>query len=144
MTSEHERLVRETYAIVEARATEAAGLFYARLFSLDPSTRRLFEGVEMEQQGRKFVAMLGSIVRVLDQPPQLVGDVAALGRRHAHLHTTREQFESVGAALLWTLEQVLGDAHTPDVREAWSDAYALIAGVMQRATALRPAPESRP
>ena len=36
----------------------------------------------------------------------------------------------VGAALLWTLEQGLGDAWTPDVAEAWTAAYATLSGFM--------------
>ena len=49
------------------------------------------------------------------------------------LHETRGQPLSVGAALLWTLEQGLGSGWTPEVKAAWSDAYALLADVMQAA-----------
>jgi hypothetical protein len=41
-----------------------------------------------------------------------------------------EHFEVGGAALLWTLEQGLGEAFTPDVREAWVEAWNIVAGAM--------------
>jgi hemoglobin-like flavoprotein len=69
------------------------------------------------------------------QPAELVSEVAALGRRHAHYGVKDGDYESVGAALLWTLEQVLGEAFTPGMREAWSEAYLLVATVMRRAAA---------
>jgi nitric oxide dioxygenase len=36
----------------------------------------------------------------------------------------------VGETLLWTLEQGLGEAFTPEVKEAWTEAYALLSGAM--------------
>ena len=47
----------------------------------------------------------------------------ALGRRHAGYGVRPEHYDTVGAALLWTLEQGLGDAFTDDVRAAWAEAY---------------------
>lgn len=133
MTPEAERLVRETYAELEAESMAAAQVFYARLFELDPSARALFDSVDMKAQGAKFVAMLGSIIRSLGRAPTLVGQVAALGRRHAHYAVSGEHYESVGAALIWTIEKVLGQRCTPEVRIAWTEAYALVAAVMRRA-----------
>ena len=39
------------------------------------------------------------------------------------------------SALIWTLEQGLGPDFTPEVREAWTATYALVAGSMKRAAA---------
>ena len=41
-----------------------------------------------------------------------------------------EHYASVGAALIWTLEQGLGDDFTPETRDAWIAAYTLLSGVM--------------
>ena len=116
-------------------AQAMARVFYDRLFELDPATQRLFASTDMEAQGRKFWQMLAEIVRVLDEPDELVGQTAALGRRHLGYGVTDNQYESVGAALLWALEQALGSAFTPDVRDAWSEAYLIIATVMRRSAA---------
>jgi hemoglobin-like flavoprotein len=42
-----------------------------------------------------------------------------------------EHYATVGSALLWTLEQGLGEKFTPAVRDAWAAAYDMLAGVMQ-------------
>jgi hemoglobin-like flavoprotein len=89
----------------------------------------------MEAQGRKFWQMLAEIVRVLDEPDQLVSELAALGRKHVGYGVTDGQYEMVGAALLWTLEQALGPDFTPEVRDAWSEAYLVLATVMRRSAA---------
>jgi nitric oxide dioxygenase len=39
----------------------------------------------------------------------------------------------VGSALLWTLEQGLGDAFTAETREAWATTYRVLAGTMMEA-----------
>jgi hemoglobin-like flavoprotein len=135
VTPERERLVRDSWRQFEPTAQPFARIFYDHLFELDPETQRLFASTEMEAQGRKFWQMLGEIVRVLDEPDQLVGEVAALGRRHVGYGVTDGQYETVGAALLWTLEQGLGPAFTPEVRDAWSEAYLILATVMRRAAA---------
>ena len=116
-------------------AEPLARVFYGHLFELDPETHRLFASTDMEAQGRKFWQMLTEIVRVLDEPDHLVSEVAALGRKHVGYGVTDAQYESVGAALFWTLEQALGPGFTPEVRDAWSEAYLVLATVMRRAAA---------
>ena len=54
----------------------------------------------------------------------------ALGRRHAGYGVREEHYATVGAALLWTLEQGLGDTFTTPVRDAWATAYGTLASVM--------------
>jgi hemoglobin-like flavoprotein len=44
------------------------------------------------------------------------------------------QYDSVGTALLWTLEQGLGEAFTPEVRDAWTEAYLYVSSIARRAT----------
>jgi nitric oxide dioxygenase len=49
-----------------------------------------------------------------------------------------DDYASIGAALLWLLEQVLGEEFTPELKDAWSEAYLLVASVMRRAAARMP------
>jgi hemoglobin-like flavoprotein len=135
MTAEQLELVRTSWQHFEPTLREAGAQFYERLFALDPAVQRLFAAIDMAEQERKLMAMFAEIVRVLDQPDQLVSDVAALGRRHVHYGVKDGDYESVGAALLWTLEQGLGDAFTAEVQAAWTEAYLLVATVMRRAAA---------
>ena len=144
MTPEHERLIRDSWRQFEPMARPLAAVFYGHLFELDPGTQRLFASTDIQAQGLKFWQMLAEIVRVLDEPDELVSQVAALGRRHFGYGVTDDQYEIVGAALLWTLEQGLGPAFTREVRDAWAEAYLVLATVMRRSAARTSAGLPRP
>jgi nitric oxide dioxygenase len=127
-------LVRSSFASVEPIADTAATIFYRRLFDLDPSLRRLFPD-DLAAQRRNLMQTLTMVVRGLDRLERIVPGVEALGRRHSGYGVHPEDFETVGAALLETLEEGLGAAFTSDVRDAWAAAYAILAAVMQAAGA---------
>ena len=122
--------IRRSWAQVEPIQAQAADLFYARLFELDPSLRRLFMHTDMAGQGKILMQTLTVVVKSLDRLDQLMPAVQALGRRHAGYGVRPEHFDTVGAALLWTLEQGLGDGFTPDVKSAWVSAYTALATAM--------------
>ena len=110
-----------------------AALLYRRLFSTDPGTRRLFAHTDLEAQGRKLMAAIGFVVGALHRPEAMLGTVRDLARRHAGYGVREEHYATVGAALLWTLEQGLGEEFTPETRDAWAAAYGLLSGVMIQA-----------
>ncbi len=130
MNSEQINLVQSSFKDVRPIAVVAAEIFYARLFALDPSLRALFKG-DMAHQGRMLMSMLNTAVNGLTNLEATVPVVRQLGIRHAGYGVQDEHFATVGSALISTLEQGLGEKFTADVREAWTAAYALLAGVMQ-------------
>jgi hemoglobin-like flavoprotein len=127
-------LIRETFALVEPRAEVVALVFYQRLFALDPSLRPLFH-TNIDEQGQKLMQMLGVAVALLDQPFALVPSLEAMGRRHAGYGVEDRHYATVGAALLDTLAEGLGDAFAPEVKDAWAALYAVVADAMQRGAA---------
>jgi hemoglobin-like flavoprotein len=130
MTPTQVGLIRESWAAVEPIADTAAGLFYGRLFELDPALERLFRRTDMARQRQVLMGTLAVVVKTLDRIEELLPAVEALGRRHAGYGVRESHYATVGAALLWTLEQGLGEAFTPAVREAWAEAYGTLASVM--------------
>jgi hemoglobin-like flavoprotein len=132
MTEEQQALIRGSFAKVAPNAEAVAAAFYARLFELDPSLRPLFKG-DMAAQGRKLMAMIGTAVANLHQLGTVVPAVQKLGERHVQYGVKDADYATVGSALLWTLEQGLGDDFTPAMREAWTECYTTLAGVMQQA-----------
>jgi hemoglobin-like flavoprotein len=123
-------LIRASWSGVEPIADTAAGLFYGRLFELDPAIERLFRRTDMAAQRKVLMQTLTVVVKSLDRLDQIVPAVQALGRRHAGYGVREAHYATVGAALLWTLEQGLGEAFTPAVRDAWATAYGILAAVM--------------
>ena len=133
MNSHEISLVKNSFAKVGPIAEQAAALFYARLFELDPALRALFHG-DMAEQGRKLMHMLSLAVNGLDRLDALAPAVRALGMRHASYQVRDEHYDTVGAALLGTLETGLGTAFTPDVKDAWVSVYTLLAMTMRNAS----------
>ena len=134
MNPQQIKLVQDSFALIAPFADLAAEMFYAKLFQLDPSLRPMFKG-DMREQKLKLMAMLTVAVNSLTRPAELLMAVQTLGRRHATYGIEDRHYETVGAALLWTLEQGLGQAFTPAVRAAWTEVYTLIATTMQEAAA---------
>ncbi len=133
MTPEQASLVQDSFRQVAPIKEKAAELFYARLSETDPTTPPLFLGRDMKEQGAKLMATLGMVVAGLKRPEEIVPAARALARRHVGYGVAEAQYATVGAALLWTLRQGLGEGFTPEVEGAWTAAYTLLAGVMVEA-----------
>ena len=129
MTPQQVALVRQSFAKVVPIREQAAALFYDRLFAIDASTRALFRG-DMKSQGAKLMAAIGAVVKSLDRIETMLDDLRAFARRHDRYGVREEHYASVGAALLWTLEQGLGSDFTPEVGEAWATAYGILSSTM--------------
>lgn len=129
MDAQQIKLVEESFAKVLPIKEAAAELFYGRLFEIAPDVKPLFKG-DMTEQGRKLMAALLFVVNGLRKLDALVPVAQELGQKHVGYGVTAEQYAPVGEALIWTLEQGLGDAFTEDVKAAWLAAYTLLSGVM--------------
>jgi hemoglobin-like flavoprotein len=110
----------------------AAELFYGKLFELDPEVRSMFKG-DMKEQGRKLMTMLNTAVNSLDNVEAIVPAVQEMGKRHVAYGVKENDYDTVGEALIWTLHKGLGDAFTPEVKEAWLETYNLVATTMKDA-----------
>jgi len=134
--------VQSTWKTVEGIAPQAAALFYANLFEADPTLETLFKG-DMEAQGVKLMQMIGAAVGKLNDLESLVPILQNLAKRHTTYGVQAAHYDTVGGALLKTLEQGLGPAFTPEVRASWTEVYGVLASVMRPSSAtLRPSPAS--
>ena len=130
----HKQLVQQSFAQVVPIADIAAQLFYDRLFQLDATLRPLFKS-DIQQQQKKLMQTLEVAVSRLDNLDVLIPVLQKLAVRHIDYGVRDEHYATVGDALLWTLEQGLGDAYTDDVRAAWVAVYGVISTVMMKAAA---------
>ena len=78
---------------------------------------------------------INMVVVALDRLDDLSPVVAALGRRHADYGVTDAHYDTVGAALIWTLEKGLGELWSEDAKAAWLAAYTVLADIMKSAAA---------
>ncbi|MDA9465530.1 hypothetical protein XH87_13270 [Bradyrhizobium sp. CCBAU 53415] len=107
-------------------------LFYERLFATNPNFRPLFRN-NMRIQGVKLMTMLAMVVYHLPAPDQLSPAIHDLAVRHGEYGVKLADYDAMREALLWTLEQALGEDLTPAVREAWTVCYDELAGEMKAA-----------
>ena len=126
------KLVQDSFAMVAPISDDAAAIFYARLFELDPTLKQLFKS-DLKEQGRKLMTMLSTAVNGLNNLESLVETVQNLGKRHVNYGVKPEHYDTVAMALLDTLEKGLGNAWTNEVKEAWIEVYTILATTMKQA-----------
>jgi nitric oxide dioxygenase len=129
MTPEQMKTIQDSFAKVKPIAEQAAALFYSRLFETAPAVKPLFRG-DMTEQGRKLMATLAVVVRGLDKLDSVLPAASALAKRHVDYGVKAADYAPVGAALLWTLEQGLGEQWTPELAAAWTEAYTMLSNFM--------------
>lgn len=134
MTPETVKLVQDSFAKVEPIAATAADIFYDRLFEIAPSVRSMFPA-EMTDQKAKLMQTLGVAVNNLHQVDTVVPTIQDLAKKHVGYGVKDEHYDTVGEALIYTLEKGLGDDFTPQVKDAWIETYTLVATVMKEAAA---------
>lgn len=132
MTTQQVALVQTSWEKVVPIADVAAGLFYQRLFELDPALKPMFTS-DLKEQGKKLMQTITLVVRGIHELEKLLPAVQNLGRGHVGYGVQDSHYETVGTALLWTLEQGLGSGFTPDVKQAWARAYTILATAMKDA-----------
>lgn len=133
ITENHIKLVQESFTKVAPIADKAAELFYGRLFEIAPEVKPMFK-TDLTDQGAKLMKTLALAVSSLTNLPALVPVVEDLAVRHIDYGVKDEHYAPVGEALIWTLEQGLGDAFTEECKEAWLAVYTLLSETMIAAT----------
>ncbi len=134
VTANQVALVQASWAKVTPISATAADLFYGRLFELDPRLRELFP-TDLAEQKKKLMQTLAVCVNGLTNLGDIVPAVQALGRRHVGYGVTDDHYPTVGAALLWTLQQGLGDSFTEETAQAWETVYPVLSDTMKAAAA---------
>ena len=129
MTPNQIALVQSSWEKVVPIASDAAKLFYDRLFETAPAVRSLFK-TDIKNQGEKLMTVITTVVRGLKNFEKLEMTIWQLGRRHVAYGTVEAHYQVVAETLIWTLEQGLGKDFTAQIRDAWLDALNIIAGLM--------------
>ena len=130
MTHEQIMLVKKSWRLFrQIDPLLVGGVFYDKLFADNPGLKRMFH-TSIEEQSQKLIDMLSSIVLHLDSLDEMKEEIEALADRHVGYGVKPEHYETVGKALLWTLEQGLGADWNNKTEEAWTKCYYTLAGVM--------------
>jgi nitric oxide dioxygenase len=128
LTSAQIGLIRDSFHLLEPDA-EIAEKFYDRLFEIAPELRALFRS-DMTGQGMRFMRTLRVIVQDLDDPEALHPYLEKLAQGHAAYGVKPEHFYPMGQALIWTMQQALGEDFPEGAAAAWEAAYDHLAREM--------------
>ncbi|MEP7024536.1 MAG: globin domain-containing protein, partial [Actinomycetota bacterium] len=128
------RLVKESFAAIEARGQQAMEHFYAWLFVQNPEFRAMFPLAMSTHRQRVFDA-LSRMVQSMDSPGELADQVAQLARDHRKFGVKDKHCEAFFGALLATIRQFSGSTWTARTEEAWEAALGCISTGMQTAAA---------
>ncbi len=128
-------LLQVSFEKIKPQAEEFTASFYEHLFESHPEVKPMFAHVDMVQQEKKLLSALVLVVESLRNPSALESVLSALGARHVGYGSLPQQYPAVGQALLLTFEQYLQDDWTPELKQAWKDAYGAITSQMLRGAA---------
>jgi len=132
MDARHIALIQVNFEQLAALGERLPELFYAELFSIDPSLRAMFDG-DMRRQHMKFMMALALIVRSLREPEKITHIIENLAIKHVGYGVRPKHYTPFGNALLRTLKKILGPDYTRDVADAWEESFRMLARIMKQA-----------
>jgi hemoglobin-like flavoprotein len=123
-------LLEQSFEQIKPRANEFVASFYENLFAAHPEVKLLFANSNMVEQPQKLLKALVFTIQNLRNPEALGTALQAMGARHVRYGSIPQHYPVVGQALLLTFEQYLQDDWTPELKQAWTEAYEAIAALM--------------
>ncbi|WP_175986923.1 NO-inducible flavohemoprotein [Bacillus sp. Marseille-Q1617] len=124
-------IVKSTAPVLEVKGTEITSVFYKNMFASHPELLDIFNHAN-QKKGRQQTALANTVYAAaqnIDRLEALLPAVKQIAHKHRSLGIKPEHYPIVGEHLLGAIKEVLGDAATDEIIQAWADAYGVIAGV---------------
>lgn len=122
--------LRGSFELVVERAPDVVHRFYGILFSRYPQVRPMFARNSAEQQEKMLTQALAAVIEHLEDAPWLETQLQAMGAKHVGYGVSDDMYAWVGECLVAALKDAAGDAWTPRIETAWTDAFGAISGLM--------------
>lgn len=123
-------VLETSFEEIAPRGEAFVAAFYERLFAEFPQTRAFFTTTDMKEQKKKLLGALLLVIQNLRKPEALAPALQGLGQRHTAYGVRPEHYPVVGAVLLATFADFLGECWTPERRDAWTQAYQAVSALM--------------
>lgn len=131
LTVEQEAIVKSTAPVLAEHGTAITSHFYKRMLNNHPELRNIFNSAH-QGTGTQPAALAHAVwayAENIDNLGALTTAVSRIGHKHASLGITPDQYPIVGENLLASLKEVLGDAITDPIVDAWAAAYQQLADI---------------
>ncbi len=125
-------IIKSTAPILDQHGETLTRHFYKRMFSHNPEVAPFFNTANQES-GAQQKALAGAICAYaanIDNLDVLGGAVELIAQKHASLQIKPEHYPIVGANLLASIREVLGDGATDEIINAWAEAYGFLANIL--------------
>src|SRR5215212_2803830 len=125
-------LVKATVPALEAHGLAITRRMYERMFQ-DEAIRDLFNQSHHGESGSQPKALAAAILayaRNIEGLAALAPAVERIAQKHVALNILPEHYPHVAEALLGAIGDVLGEAATPDILQAWGEAYWFLAELL--------------
>ncbi|EJL44251.1 flavohemoprotein [Brevibacillus agri] len=122
-------IIKSTVPVLEVHGTTITKRFYQRMFANHPELLNIFNHAN-QKQGRQQTALANAVYAAalyIDKLETILPVVKQIGHKHRSLGIKPEHYPIVGENLLGAIKEVLGDAATDEIIEAWAEAYGVIA-----------------
>ncbi len=124
-------IVKSTVPVLKEHGLEITKTFYKTMFTNNPEVKEMFN-MDKQESGEQPKALAMTILAAaqnIDNLEVLLPAVKKIGNIHVNSNVKPEHYPIVGKNLLLAIKEVLGDAATEDVLNAWAEAYEVIAKV---------------
>lgn len=115
---------------IAPRGDQLVDLFYSRLFAVAPDVKPLFADTDLKRQKAMLLAALILLRKSLRDLDLVTPTLRDMGARHVRYGAQPQHYPVVGEVLIASMAQVAGEAWTPEYQLAWTEAFAVVAGVM--------------
>lgn len=131
LSEQTKEIVKQTVPVLEQYGNDITKVFYQRMFEAHPELLNIFNKSN-QKQGKQQTALAQTVLAAakhIDHLEVIVPNVNQIAHKHRALQVKEEHYPIVGEFLLKAIKEVLGDAATDDIMNAWEEAYGEIAGV---------------
>jgi nitric oxide dioxygenase len=122
-------IIKSTVPVLEQHGEKITTRFYQLMFWNHPELLNIFNHAN-QKQGRQQKALAGTVYAAamyIDNLEAILPVVKQIAHKHRSLGIKPEHYPIVGEHLLLAIKDVLGDAATDEIIEAWAEAYNVIA-----------------
>ncbi|KAK0649294.1 oxidoreductase-like protein [Cercophora newfieldiana] len=130
-TAEQIAIVKATVPVLKEYGNTITEVFYRNLIGENPALRNVFSKTSQDtlRQPRALANAVLAYATYIDDLPKLAAAVERIAHKHVSLQVSPEQYDIVGQYLIQAIGQVLGEAATPAIVDAWTAAYGALAAV---------------
>jgi nitric oxide dioxygenase len=132
MTTDQRKLILATVPVLKEHGVLLTTHFYTRMFTHNPELKNIFN-MGNQQNGKQQTALANAVLAYAENiadPSVLIPAIDHIGHKHTSLDIRPEHYIIVGNHLISSIQEVLGDAATPEIIDAWITAYNQLAKIM--------------